>query len=322
MGRVAACRDAHQQTQARNRRPARSQDGVVSGRVHGLATAAQERRSGRQLVRTLRALAPSGGPLLIGIVVGLLAGAVLGSQFGHVSPHWQFDGKPLEYWVRALGAHDIETRRRAAYALGETDTLPRTGCSILVEHLGDDAEVREEVRGTLIRWVRAGKCLQETAATLSSSAPSEVRRLAADALRGGGEQARSVSGALLAALNDPVPNIRSIAAAALGASRDTSAVVQDALAQAASDPDADVRTSAIDALTALPASSRRLIRGARRAAHDPDPSARAAAMSVFKHVEVRQSDLRAVLIRALGDSSAEVRAAAATSLGWIPEAID
>jgi len=294
----------------------------MSGGARKRAIGSPQSRADRQLVHALKEIAPGGIPLLIGILVGVSAGVVLATQFGHASKEWQFEGKRLEYWVRALGAPDVETRTRAAYALSESDTLPRSGCLVLVEHLRDDAEVREEVRRTLIRWTRAGQCLPETAATLSSGAPSEVRRLAADALRGAGAQARGVTGALLAALSDPAPNIRTLAAAGLGGSRDTSEAVQDALAQAASDPDADVRTSAIQALTALPGSSGRLIRVARRAAHDPDPSARAAALSVLKHVEVRQADLRVVLIRALVDSSAEVRAAAATSLGWIREGID
>ena len=59
------------------------------------------------------------------------------------------------------------------------------------------------------------------------------------------------------------------------------------------------------------------MRVARRAARDRNSSARAAAMSALEHVDVRQSDLQTMLIRGLADSAAEVRAAGATSLGWV-----
>jgi HEAT repeat protein len=260
---------------------------------------------------------PSSASLVIGGVAGLCLGALLGSMFGPAAPEWQFDRRSLEYWTRALGASSAETRTRAAYALSESPALPLTGCVRLVQHLDDESDVRDEVRLTLIRWTRAGRCLEETRAMLSPRAPATVRRLAADVLRGAGTRARRATGALMVALTDPVPDVRSLAAAAREASGDTAALVQDALTEATSDPDADVRTAAIQALTGLPSSSDHLMRVARRAARDQNPSARAAAMSALEHVDVRQSDLQTMLIRGLADSAAEVRAAAATSLGWV-----
>jgi HEAT repeats/HEAT repeat len=260
--------------------------------------------------------------LLLPIVAPFLAGAVLGSVVSIVlvapptrGGEWQFQGKSSTYWTRALQAPDVHTRADAAFTLGLSDTLPSAVCSHLAKQLADVPDVQEDVRNSLIRLGQRGSCVGETASILGNAADAAARRLAADALRGAGPEARAATRQIVRALADPNPGVRTMAAAALGALHDGADSVQDALSRATEDPHPDVRTAAIDAIAQLPGSAARLSRIILRAARDTSASVRAAAVAALEFIEAPSPQLVGVLMRAQSDPAADVRAAAMASLG-------
>ena len=227
---------------------------------------------------------------------------------------WEVLGLPVGHWITALGGGDVEGRADAAYALGLPDSLAPEACRALAEHLTDTTVVRAPVFTTLRRSIGKGQCIDELIETLTRSQSGEMRAEAADALKPVGRSLAPVLGDILPLLHDPDGAVRSRVAMLVASIGDRSDAVQDALVEATKDPEPAARSSAIEAAGGLPISSERFREVARRGVTDPDPRVRVATM---KTMGARPDIVTyaVLLLRGLEDSEAEVRAAAAWSLG-------
>jgi HEAT repeat protein len=209
---------------------------------------------------------------------------------------------------RELAASELETRRRAAHALGE---LPRSVARRLVGlALADpDVEVRLAAAG-VARQVELPDLADRLAAWLSDP-EARIRLAAAEALR------TRATGSALAALgratSDADPQVRAAVARALGASESPDAVVP--LLGRLDDPVPEVRREVVSALGRL--RDRRAVVPLLAKALDPAGPVRRAAARALGDL----ADPRAVsaLVLVLRDSDETVRVAALEAIGRLAD---
>ena len=235
--------------------------------------------------------------------------------------------KPL---IQALDNSNVDTRRRAAQALGRIRDHRST--KPLARSLEDpNGQVRYDAARALysIRDPKAAKALVAALGDNRISRASvipygsgydwklkavgTVGEMAAYALIRIGKPAVAE---LIDGLKSKTPRIRGRAAWVLGRIKDTSAVKP--LAVLLKDSSVEVRRKAAEAL--VPISSRKTLDAALTALRDNDSQVRGHAATILSsHVNKQDKKLVDPLILALGDSSATVRASVSEALGKLDD---
>lgn len=223
------------------------------------------------------------------------------------------DGPPLSRWVQELGSRDIGTRQTAAESLYQhsPQSVP-----LLVASLQDTAYSTWVPAYQLLKRIGylavppAIRALQSDRPGNRIALEGTVRDICFE-----NAQCDSILGAAVA---DPRASVREVGLEALRIFNDTTpdsvrvAVVVGALR----DPDARVRAAAADRLREVPGSSIGVVHGLFAAAHDTDEQVRAAAVYGLDYKGDAPDILDTLGQLLTDDPSADVRGRAALVLSW------
>lgn len=181
------------------------------------------------------------------VFVGVM---LLGIPGFAVQPEPVFEGKPMSYWVRALGeipADPLKASPDSQKAPLALRTIGEPAVPALAQMLSDrNVEVRRRAIGTLLAMgQKAGAAVPALVQALEDR-ESSIRQMAALNLGQIGSAAGEVVPALVKALSDPTPHVRGSAAASLGKLRAQEAL--PALEEALKDPNPGVQKASRQAI--------------------------------------------------------------------------
>lgn len=238
------------------------------------------------------------------------------------------EGHAAEHWADELASSDMDARRRAVYALFQLDGAARAHVRDLAKALRDSDEyVRTTANRALMRWAFGKlidvlpKALPELIQALGDERDT-VRRDAAHLVylagpipnvSGGPAPPAALVAALGQALSDPVSKVRANAAASLGNIAKHSKPALKQLAAAVGDDDATVRRYAVQVMGWIDAPT--ALPHALKALGDPTAAVRAAALGAIGGAPVPMADETIAAIGAvLSDADETVRVAAVNCL--------
>jgi HEAT repeat protein len=177
--------------------------------------------------------------------------------------------------IAALDDPDYNVRSPAGHALATFTTNAAPAAPRLARIARDEIGPMNSV--AFYALSRVGKAAVPSLTELVASTNAAIRSQALYALTGIGPAAEEARPVILAALDDPVPEVRWRAIEALSVLEGNSAEAQEAFVAALSDPDANVRAAGISALSFRPRITHANFGKVFEMLHDSSPGVRAQA---------------------------------------------